>query len=454
MDVILALTLALAQEASPEAIDRWIVELGADRAEDRDAAHRRLREAGAAALPALRKVLGASRDPEVLVRCRKLVDEIADEGELGPLMAVPVVSLRSDACTLAEAVAALEASGQAVKASLKDDARTFAVSWDRTPLLRALDELCRAHGKITWTADAAGTVTIGRGETSKCPPAYAGPVRVEVARINETRGTDFAEQATSEITVELKLSGLRAEETSWRAVLKLAEARLEDGTALKEGPAAAGQRIGVGALAAGGIVIDAGGMIRLVGDDGGGRSFTFNGVPRAAARLAEIRGSVELTVPVGAREVELTSADMGKDVALEDYTLRLVSLSNGKAEISFKDNRAAESSRVASDAVAEYLALMEEQRGFTDPRKAEVARRMSFAEVSGLGGDGASRSLKADWKKPESRQTVRVSRGRNAQNLPTMEVEAPAGTTAIRFRFKSRSAVRVFPFTLKDVPLP
>lgn len=439
---LLAALLLLAQDP----VSGWIRDLGAEEPAVRETAQRKLLQAGPEAVPALREAMETTTDAEVKFACERLLKEIGDTSQVIDLIDPHLVTLERGEYTLAEAAAALSKSGRTVKVEVGDPDARVTVGWNEAPLIRALDELCAAHGKLSYSVGQSGDITVASGSPIAHPVGYSGPVRVDVVSIEETRRTDFSGEPVRTMTVTLKLSSLNPDADAWKETLAVKSIELEDGTEL--GTAEAQDEMGMGG------VMGAGAVIRIVGAMGGRSAdpaFTFKAAPRTAARLGAIRGTAELTMPVGEEFVVLAEGDVGKEMKVGDYTIKLESFKRGKAQISFKDETA--KSNVPSE--LEGLFDIEELgMGGNDPKRAEIERRLDFDAVVGVDESGAEQKLETDWKKRGNVRSLTSVDGRMTGTLPTVTVEADESTKEIRFKFRARSTTRTLPFAIESVPLP
>lgn len=443
MSLIATALLLLAQDP----IEGWIRDLGAEEPAVREEAQRKLLRAGEKALPALKEAQAASSDAEVRFACERLIKEIGDTSQVIDLIDPHPVTLERGEYTLAQVAEALSKSGRAVKLDVADREALVTVGWSDAPLMRALDELCAAHGKLGYLVGKGGDVSITSGSPVTHPVGYAGPVRVDVASIEESRSTSFDGEPKRNMTVTLRLSSLNPTDDVWKEVLSIKTIELEDGTALGESKPE--DEMGLGGIMGGGAVV------RILGAAGGGRSadhtYTFKGAPRSAARLGAIRGSIELTMPVGEEVVTFTADEAGTAKKIGDYTIKLESFKRGKAQISFKND--AEKSSAASD-LEEMLYLDINGMGGADPKRADVQRRLDFEGVVGVDENGEERKLETDWKKSNARGMTVINGQVSGGYVPTITVEAGDQVGEIRFTFRARSTTRTYAFEIADVPLP
>ena len=437
---LIAALLLLAQDP----IDGWIRDLGADEPEARESAQRKLLQAGDEAIPALKRALETTADPEVKVRCEMLIAEIGDTSEVIDLIDPHLVTLERGEYTLAQVAEALSKSGRAVKLEARDPETLVTVGWADAPLMRALDEFCAAHGKLGYSVGKNGAVTVSTGTPISHPVGYAGPVRVDVVRIEETRSSDFGADPKRHMTVTLKLASLNPVDDAWKEVLAVKSIELEDGTALAESKPE--DDMGLGGIMGGGAVV------RILSGAGQttDHSFTFEGAPRNAERLGPVRGTVELTMPVGEETVAFGVDDAGKEKRIGDFTVKLESFKRGKAQISFKD----EAARKESDDPFGLGGIYFDNMGGSDPRRAEIERRLDIDGIVGVDEAGAERKLETDWKKRSGNGITIVNGQVSGGAPPTIAVEVNESTREIRFTFRARSATRTFPFTIENVPLP
>lgn len=434
----LLLSALLGLQAAPEAVDRWIAELGAEQSEVRDAAQKKLLEAGTAATKSLTVTAASTKDPEVKARAQTLLQQIADQTEIRLLLDLRTVTLAPGRHTMEEALQALSAAGgPAVTAPADTKERTFDLGWEAVPFGQAVEDLCRAHGGLVARRAPDGSVTLRAGPPARRPFAYAGPLRIEAANLSETRTTDFEEHHTFNASGTLTVSTGDGGAPPFKALVTVTGATLEDGT-----------RLTPPVSAAGGIAL------RHMAMNGGTSSvFQFTGIPRSAVRLATISGDADVTVPLGSDVVTFTAEDVGKERKVGEYLLTLTRLTDGNASISFKEDLS--TAPVEDNRVVMVRTQIVMNGSVVDPRRTAVEQRLDLGGIVGIDESGAEKKLINNWKKLPSNSSVQIVNGRVVEGpLPTIELEGAGTLRQVRFRFKPRSAKLKFPFTMRDVPLP
>ena len=449
LTLVLAIALLLpavvvSQDTDSDRLDRWTRDLGADDPDVREQAQKNLQEAGAAAVPALKRALESS-DPEVKIRAGRLIQAINDAAEVREIIVAPSVTLARGDHSLADVAEVLrKASGRTIDLKISDPEATVTLGWKDVPFMQALDELCAAHGKMSHRVIESGAVVLSSGSPVAHPVGHSGPIRLDVVKINDYRSTDFDGNKTSNLTITLKITSLHGDAPPWKESVKIQKAVLKDGTELTV--SSSGSRNAM----PGGMVMAGGGVVMIGGMGGGAQSrqhtITIKGVPRSAKTIGSISGNVTLTLPVGEQEIVFAVDDTGKKVKAGEYTIKLESIKNGAARISFQD----ETSKNAGNRVIYWGG-----GGRQDPRHAQIERRMDFTKIAGVDSEGNPVKLKTEWRQLDQRQ-MRLSsvRGGGSANLPTIEVDVSSEIEKIRLKFKPRTLKHTVPITVGEIPLP
>lgn len=418
----------LGLQAAPESVDRWMAELGAEQSEVRDAAQKKLLEAGAAATKSLTLTAASTKDPEVKVRAEALLQQIADQAEIRLLLDLRTVTLAPGRHTMEAALQALSAAGgPAVTAPSEWNNQPFELAWDAVPFGQAVEELCRAYGGLIACRSEDGSLALCPGEPSRRSFAYAGSLRIEINDL--MRSAEEKEERTFDASGMLRVSTLGDSAVPpWKIAVNVSEARLKDGTC----------------LASSGFTNPP----AVISKDRG-FFFQFSEIPRSAFRLASVSGVAEVTAPVGSVEVTLGAEDVGIGHRVGEYLLTLTELAGGKASIAFME--------ILSGAAAEnsnLWCLNAWVVSGADPARSAVEQRLNVTAIVGLDKSGREVWMERTWKKRPSLQEIRVV-DRRVRNLPLPILELTAGELGqVRLRFKPRSATVKLPFTLKEVPLP
>ncbi len=133
--------------------------LGDDSPEVRERATAEFVHAGRAAEGELQRALG-DRDPEVRARAAQVLGEIERferrrEFEPGPSR----ITIRREDATLGEIVAEIRAQSRtAVRLAPGLEDRLVTAAFERVPLFSALEELCRAAGGLSFTAESGVSI--------------------------------------------------------------------------------------------------------------------------------------------------------------------------------------------------------------------------------------------------------------------------------------------------------
>ena len=127
-------------------------------------------------------------------------------------------------------------------------------------------------------------------------------------------------------------------------------------------------------------------------------------------------------------------------------------MTSGKAVFEIKES---EEAPAPGNALITRQIMLNGMRQET-PRHKEIRRRLDFGKVVGIDADGGEKPLAVDWQKGKGNRTqITIVNGRVVnKNHPKIEVPVEDGTRKIRLSFKGRSVTRVFPFTIRNIPLP
>ncbi len=169
MSAILVLTLGLLQETGLEAeVSRLVRELEQESIDVRDRAQESLIRLGRRAEALLRAQMKEAPE-EVRSRIEVVLREIERRERIRDVYAEPApITLEFESVPLSRVLEALSKQTRTtVVAEPEAAGETVTVKCVKTPVFRAVDDLCRAHGNLTYAiACAAGhtTVTIKRGK--------------------------------------------------------------------------------------------------------------------------------------------------------------------------------------------------------------------------------------------------------------------------------------------------
>jgi hypothetical protein len=178
-------------------IRELIGKLEDDSFEEREKAERDLVVLGAPALPALRESLLRAKDAkdggELRLRLRSAIQTIELEQKAKAVYSEPrPITLHLKDAPLREALEALaRESGLKFESQAIDTLARVTLDVDRAPLLKVLDDLCRAQEARHYEYREAGVIRFLKEPHVDYPSAYAGPFRVRVLTQRLERATDF-----------------------------------------------------------------------------------------------------------------------------------------------------------------------------------------------------------------------------------------------------------------------
>ena len=372
-------------------------------------------------LPLVRKTLAGTKDAEVKLRCRMVLDGIGrkhgiavtPEGPAPETLAVEAsrVTIKLTDVTLDQALRALaEQSGNKPVTQPKNwGKKTVSLSVTDMPYWQALDAVCRQH-RLTYIGSPLRLVRIENGTDIS---AYTGPVVVKVVR--GTRRNEF-----------LRFQGPRHNALSYDLSYRV-EDRL--------------QPLSMGAT-----------ITRAVAP--GGKELTL---PARPGKI-RLKGMVSGHVPWGSISVQITDVpeDLRK-IARLDGTVRM-RFSSGKRVLRIKDVFG-EGERKAED--DDTVLRVERTRHERDRERVTITLRQTQdgEDVSMPAYPGTSdygyELIHPDGKrhrKPLIGSTGRFLRGMGHvkfYNLPDIK-----GKWTLVYTVPLQTVEKTFDFTIKDIPLP
>ena len=183
--VVIGLGLLLAGAQDPAEKARALIEkLSSDEIAERETAQTDLVKLGASAVPALRDRLGRA-EGEVKTRIQAILDRIERNEKIANLLAPgPLVTLSAKDRPAAEVLAEIGKQGKVV-VECRDLPAGTVVSCDAkgVPPAAAIDDLCRAHGKLmySWAPDR---VVILSAPYRRVPTFDRGPFRFMISGLS------------------------------------------------------------------------------------------------------------------------------------------------------------------------------------------------------------------------------------------------------------------------------
>jgi len=184
---------------TPADIDRLINQLGSDSATDRDAAEKKLEDAGAVAIPALRKAAEENNDPEVRSRAADALAQMKDRGTSDGTL----ITLHMKDATATDVLSAISKQAQAQITSNGTgriagvDNRTLTVDADNKPFWDVMADVC-GQLSICPALDVSGRGQLRLGvpmsnqrNWTQSPHQIVGPFWVSVASVYRARTIDL-----------------------------------------------------------------------------------------------------------------------------------------------------------------------------------------------------------------------------------------------------------------------
>lgn len=179
----LALALCAPQDAADDKIRELVSRLASDEIEAREEAQRQLVEKGEPALPLLRRLLEAAKDPEVVARLKATLLEIEKQALRAKVYrpARPV-TIKARGARLEEVLKeAGRQAGVAIELTAELADRRVTLEAEGAPLLAALDRLCAAEKDLAFQP-AEGRLRFSSGPAPAVPSAYADGFRARLRR--------------------------------------------------------------------------------------------------------------------------------------------------------------------------------------------------------------------------------------------------------------------------------
>lgn len=232
---MIALLLVLFQEGRE--FDRLIDELEHELIEVRDRAQESLIRMGPRIEPRLRERMKTSTE-EVRSRIEVVLKEIARRERLRDVYADPApVSVAAEGEPLSRVLEALrrQTRTELVPGDAADERVT--VRLEKTALFRAVDEICRAHGGLTFAvASAAGktTVTFRRGRHTRVRPVVEERFAVWIDSIVLSEKSDLKGGTAAQAAIAFE-SAWESGNVPLRTRLRLTEVRDDRGRPLAAG---------------------------------------------------------------------------------------------------------------------------------------------------------------------------------------------------------------------------
>lgn len=446
-----ALILVAAQDPTQDDLSRWARELGSDEADRREEAHKNLLRSGEAARATVKGLL-TSEDPEIRGRAEQILKQIDDLAEIGTTLSVPTVS-----CDVKDEPfkKLLETWAERTKVAIECEAGDAPVTLkvENVSLLEALDRLCAARGDIVWNTNGTMKVKVTHGKYVARPCVYAGPVRVTLTKVRETRSNDFEGDAGADASVWLRVDSLM-EDSPWKETIELSKATLPDGTSLSVGRPTAND---AAAMMGGAVMVEiAGAMLGgAAPKKPDGEEFVARGIPRSAEAITGLEGALELAIPVGWETVTVSEDDIGKTFEFGDMKVKVESWKSKQARLRItpKDQKDASHHAAGAGAVFVYSNLNGDSS-----LKDELERRVDLESVKSA--DGAK--LEADFKGGRQNEDLvlggggAVFVGGPGANNSDLVVKLPkdGDVDKLSFRLKTRTHKQSLPFKIDRVPLP
>jgi len=187
---ILMAILLVFQE--PDPIDKSIADLGDESAATRESALQAILAAGPSAIPKLRRALG-SLDAEVRERAAHALGELERDEKLASVMqARPPVTASFREAPFEDVLREIgRQSGLKFEGTSSLNERRLTISFDRAPVMRALDDLARSAGDLQWSFENETTVYWRRMAPALRPSAYSGGFKVSLSRIDVYKSWDY-----------------------------------------------------------------------------------------------------------------------------------------------------------------------------------------------------------------------------------------------------------------------
>jgi len=175
-----------------DTLDKSIADLGDESASIRETALQTIIAAGPPAIPRLRRALD-SLDAEVRERAACALGELEREEKLAAVMqARPPVTASFQDAPLADVLQEIaRQSGLKFEGAVSSPDRRVTVSFERAPVMRALDDLAKAVGELQWSFENETTVYWRRTPVAQRPSAYSGGFKVSLSRIDVYKSWDY-----------------------------------------------------------------------------------------------------------------------------------------------------------------------------------------------------------------------------------------------------------------------
>jgi len=409
----------------------------------RERAQADLVKLGEAALPALRKALGESKDrAELRLRVEAAVREIDLAVKTRQVCPEPkLITLKSDGPLplildeiSKQAGLRLEASALGADAKASLDVRDL-------PLLRVLDLLCRPGDERRWEFVEDDRVRFLKEPRPDWPTSYAGSFRVRATSMKLSRSTDFKVK-TSSLRVVLEADHDRRVKPSRGVEIEVTQAEDDKGSTVE---ARKGEEDDDAAMLGrnGGIRINRGFVRMQVAGGGldssaGNETVTLKGLDPAATRVS-FRGIATFRFPLDRAEVRFAPPQAGETRDAADLKLKLETLGAGRWKLSVTKTKPDQGAQTLMEDVQQRLDMdslvgiddegMEHKGTFQPSGDTMAARIVVVNGVVQQQVDGVSYLLQ----------------------LPSLRGKA---AREIRFKFADRVFEKKIPFSFENVPLP
>lgn len=405
--------------------ERLVEQLSDEDITVRERAAEKLLERGAAARPALEKA-AKSGDPEVALRAKSLLGEIAlAEGRRSSLGPAQKIRLAAGTYTLADLARRVEEQS-AVAVRLPEAVKGASVRLaDREMhLLEFLDHVSAVHGGIRPALrQPADAFAFEEGKPWNAPVKYSSPFRVWIDRLRLERRDPFDtrwERGSMVLGISWQ-PNVRPISTFYAAPrFRITELVGDDGKALETNPGR--ERLYSG-------------MSMDSSMNRSHREFVpFEHPARGVRRLARIRGTVEVLLPLKTETVtfEKPFDGAGRTQKAGDYAIELKSCARGAEGI----------------AVVLRIVAPKGKEGEDGDRGLEIRARFTSDDIEMIDKEGKAR---------KGRHTLSShSSGGEEGETQEQHVLFPAELepAALKFRFMTQHFDRRVEFEFKDVELP
>ena len=346
--LMLALPLLLGFVQDEAAIRDLIRKLDDTDLEVRDKALTELTKAGRAALELLRQA-EKSESAEVRARATQAIRVI--ESQLKAKEVYPEykpLPLKKSG-TVGEILDEL-AKQSGAKFEVAAELRQLKGSVDATSLFQALDQLCSAQEKLTYTLGDDGSYRFAGEPHSSAPAAYFEAFKVLLTRTSVQRDSDF-----KKLTVAAQISIA----TLWEGRLKPLKRVRYEFTEAKDEAGRAIEVLGAADIENQFMAGGAGFVFRMLGAAGGGageemdflRMFELKGISPEAKSLAVLKGRAIVSFPHPPVGVEFKEPESGTTQTVGDVVVKVKKMEISKNRVSLLISKAKGDGIVPQDEV-------------------------------------------------------------------------------------------------------